>query len=357
MNKLNSGITPPHSQIRDSQLDIYRALVMMYILCVIHISYWLGLAKEPWLSLMLIEMPVIFFISGAAMSLQTKRKTFRQTLTNRCRRLVVPYYVYLLFCIIAVAGYVIISKNYEVWDTNRIIRSFLFQETMPVPKFSHIWFILPYLIIFLLFWFEQRIADKVNRHVFMALLLISCFLVMLIKVTLIREVVIYNFFFMAGYFYYRKCSKWFLVGILLASLACMAGLQLTHLGTFIPMQLNKFPPHPMFLFFGISALSALGLIFTYVKLPQNRLTKRWNDYGYTIYLWQNFIITAVGLIVLKFFANGMPLGARFLIASVLIFVLATITSYVTVPLEKRTIQFFENKKSGKIREKANQNNA
>lgn len=141
-------------QKRDNQLDAYRALIMMYILCVVHASFWLGLGSEPWLSIILIEMPVIFFISGAAMSLQTKRKTFRQTLANRCRRLVVPYYVYLLFCIPIATVYIFLyAKDPSLWQANRILQSFLFQESMPLPLFYHVWFILPYLIIFLLFWF------------------------------------------------------------------------------------------------------------------------------------------------------------------------------------------------------------
>ena len=53
---------------RDKQLDLYRGLSMIYVVCFIHVIYWLKIGSEPILSLMLFEMPLIFFISGASLS-------------------------------------------------------------------------------------------------------------------------------------------------------------------------------------------------------------------------------------------------------------------------------------------------
>lgn len=324
---------------RDSQLDAYRALIMMYILCVVHTTYWLGLGSEPWTSIILIEMPVIFFISGAAMSLQTKRKTLRQTVANRFRRLVAPYYVYLLFSILIVAAYAIVKNKYEILQPGDILQSILLLPAMRILHFSHIWFILPYLIIFLLFWFEQRIADKLPRTPFMLSLLILCGLSMLIDSQLIKEVVIYNFFFMAGYFYYRKCKPGFMIFTLIGSVLAMVLLQMLNHASFIPMQGNKFPPNLMFLLFGISDLSLLGLIFTNVRIPQNRLLRRWNEHGYTIYLWQNFIAIIVGIMIWEIeMLRELPTIIRILIASGVIFLMATASTFITVPIEKHTIR-------------------
>lgn len=332
----SNSVIPP--QYRDNQLDAYRALIMIYILCVVHATLWLGLGSEPWQSIILIEMPVIFFISGAAMSLQTKRKTFKQTLVNRCRRLVVPYYVYLLFCIPIAAVYIFFYvKDPNLWQANKILRSFLFRETMPLPLFYHIWFILPYLIIFLLFWFEQRIADRVQRTPFMLTLLLLCGLSMLTDYDLLREVAVYNIFFMAGYFYYRKCKPLLMILVIIGSILVIAALQLTHQGSFIPMQDNKFPPNLMFLFFGLASISVLGLIFTYVRIPQNRIIRRWNDHGYTIYLWQNILIFTLGLVIWSIRTLREWPTIRLIIAAALVFISATIVSYITVPIEKHTI--------------------
>ncbi len=53
---------------RDVQLDAYRAMLMIYIVCFIHVEFWLEYGKEPMMSLSLVEMPLIFFVSGAALS-------------------------------------------------------------------------------------------------------------------------------------------------------------------------------------------------------------------------------------------------------------------------------------------------
>ncbi len=81
----------PH---RDTQLDLYRAGVMIYIVCVIHVLYWLQIGGEPLKSLALFEMPVIFFISGAALSLSKPKRSLWRTVWNRLRRVLFPYYVY-----------------------------------------------------------------------------------------------------------------------------------------------------------------------------------------------------------------------------------------------------------------------
>ena len=62
-------------QQRDTTLDACRGLAMMYIVCVIHVAYWLYPVAEPLKSVLLFEMPAMFFIAGAAQSLRG---------TNRC---------------------------------------------------------------------------------------------------------------------------------------------------------------------------------------------------------------------------------------------------------------------------------
>lgn len=120
---------------------------------------------------------------------------------------------------------------------------------------------------------------------------------MLTDYKLLREVAVYNFFFMAGYSYYRKCKPLLMILVIIGCILAIVVLQLTHQGSFIPMQKNKFPPNLMFLFFGLGTISVLGLIFTYVRIPQNRIIRRWNDHGYTIYLWQNVLIFTLGLVI------------------------------------------------------------
>lgn len=77
------------SVTRDLQLDGYRGIVMIYIVCVIHVVNWLDYNIEPYNSFMLFEMPIIFFISGASLTFSGD-KNFWQNLNNRLWRILVP---------------------------------------------------------------------------------------------------------------------------------------------------------------------------------------------------------------------------------------------------------------------------
>ena len=78
---------------RDTLLDAIRAYTMMYIICVVHLFYYCLWPTDTLVSLILIEMPVIFFISGAS-ARHSHKHTFRRLLVGRLRRVLLPYYVY-----------------------------------------------------------------------------------------------------------------------------------------------------------------------------------------------------------------------------------------------------------------------
>ena len=80
---------------RDIQLDIYRALTMVYIVCVIHVVYWFGVFDEPVRSILLFEMPVIFFISGASYGVKHRIREVRSIVKNRVKRVLLPFYILL----------------------------------------------------------------------------------------------------------------------------------------------------------------------------------------------------------------------------------------------------------------------
>lgn len=109
---------------------------MIYVVCFIHVIYWLKIGSEPILSLMLFEMPIIFFISGASLSFRKEPRSFWNTLCSRFKRVVIPYYIYAVLMIALVAILTL------VW---------------------HLWFILPYLILSCSFEIQKRILTKINR--------------------------------------------------------------------------------------------------------------------------------------------------------------------------------------------------
>ena len=74
-------------------MDLYRALTLIYIVCVIHVVYWLPFDFEPYKGFLLWEMPTIFFIAGASAQ-YASRKSIKEQIYNRSKRVLIPYYIY-----------------------------------------------------------------------------------------------------------------------------------------------------------------------------------------------------------------------------------------------------------------------
>lgn len=151
--------------MRDIQLDIYRALAMIYIICVIHIVYWLGIGDEPIKSLILFEMPVIFFISGASFSLQSKDRDFKTTLISRFKRVVMPYYVYAIIVLVISITCLLIGTTWMGYELptisfKQVLNMLLCGGVDGFPFNSHMWFIKPYFLLSISFCFQKKIIEK-----------------------------------------------------------------------------------------------------------------------------------------------------------------------------------------------------
>lgn len=330
------------SRKRDTQLDIYRALVMIYILCVIHTAYWMSLLGEPWKSIILIEMPVIFFISGASLSVTKKRRSFMSHVGNRLKRVWLPYIIYMVLLILLAwaAGW----KAHNIWQYNLSWRAIFIElslwETgaLAVPYLWHLWFVVPYLVIALIFWFEQKIADHVGRWWAMAGALAIWGLGLLLHTMFVNQITGYNVFFLAGYLFYRQCSPRTVIITLVVALAVIAGYCIW-IGDFTPMQKHKFgvaSPDLLFMAYGTAALCVLSLLLWHVHLPGGKLISRWNVNGYTIYLWQNVAYWIASIMMahvcVGFFAGGSRW--KIIVVAIMIFVISTAMSFVTVPIER-----------------------
>ena len=85
--------------MRDTQLDHYRALMMMHVI-IGHVMYWLYAAGEPYLSFVLFAMAGTFFIAGASVAVNTRRRSLWSTVVNRVGRVVIPFYIYAVVVIV-----------------------------------------------------------------------------------------------------------------------------------------------------------------------------------------------------------------------------------------------------------------
>lgn len=290
---------------RDLQLDMYRSLVMIHIVCVVHVLYWLGLGREPLNSILLFEMPVIFFISGAAVKISGgQERSFVQMFKNRFKRIVLPYYIYLIysfFFIIVLAAFSKLSghllmdiskfKWLDIWDW------LIMKEGHLIPCSSHLWFLIPFFLISISTPIQLKVLKRIPK--------IPYLLINLVLFVLIAEPEIfvldrsyysaayyaacflgYNLFYLSGLFFYHSIKFKY---IFLLFLFAVGIFYFWTKGETVIMQNHKFPPDMVFVSYSLIVLVVLSLVFTYVKIPCNKVLSFWNKNGYELFLYQNYV--------------------------------------------------------------------
>ena len=347
--------------IRDKQLDNYRALVMIHMVCVIHVIYWLG-NFFPMQSLTLFAMSSVFFISGAAMK-YSHPKSNASLLLNRFKRVLLPYYIYACLCVCILICVCVIPKlsvftkfsilHYSIKDFLEI----LFVQGIPgIKMVYHIWFIIPYLIITCSFNYQKQIINKyswkyvlINILVIAALYFLKVYDVDYKSFTYIQSVfydtslnvLAYNVFFVIGYLYYKKITTHKLFTICLVSFL----LFLFFTGFSLPdLQIHKNPPDIIFVLYNIGIICLLGILFSKITIPDNHLLKWWNNNGYTIYLYQNLVF----VIYQRFFFYHLcsyvyNVYVRIIVSFFMLFVGTMIISIFSVTIEKYIFKIFYSK--------------
>lgn len=324
----------------DTQLDTYRALAIAYIVCVIHAIYWFGLFSEWVRSALLFEMPVIFFIAGASQQL-AKAKNLRQTVVNRCRRLLPPYYIFLACLMVLMVFTTWLCPRIGHWnaDLRQIpahdyLKMLLTGGSDSVPFYGYTWFISSYLIISCSLPLQRKITNRIPHWLYMVLLLLVCigfsFIHLPIMEREVKNIVFYNFFYIAGYLYYRQLKTKTIALLAIVSTIITVGLFIS--GRALPMQDHKFPADMIFLVFGTAAICLLALVFQHTKFPSQEenhgkptaLLNLWNRQGYTIYIWQTVTFTIVYAATYKWIDRLPSYIVKYLILAPALFVVSTI---------------------------------
>ena len=342
---------------RDTQLDIYRAISMIYVICITHVLHWLNIGSEPIRSLILIEMPIIFFISGAALSLKDSPYGLLETVWNRFKRVVIPYYIYALVMIGIIAFLTMIyniflpqieyifGSNFS-YNVKFDIFSYSWSDyvaiisctNIPQSPFSwHLWFIQPYIILSCTFGFQIKLIKGTNRWVYALITVVLFIFVQSITCnTLLQNVTFYNIFMVIGYLFYRHINMWqvFITGIItLMILVIYTSLG----GWFLPMQNHKFPPDHVFLLYNLLVLCVLSIILNRISIPNLKIFQTWNTRGYTLYLYQNVLFFFVYPFYKVLISNNHYQIIQWGICAVIMFVLSTIISHFTFSFERQII--------------------
>ena len=207
-----------------------------------------------------------------------------------------------------------------------------------IPQFSfiwHLWFIPPYLILSCTFPLQVKLMKKTNRTVYLAASLALFLIVQAMPdLMLLKQVLCFNIFMVAGYLFYKqvKTSTLALTGAV--SLAILVAYMFLLGGNFCPMQDHKFPPDWVYVVYNLLAISALSLVLGNITLKYNQVFKIWNERGYNIYLYQSVVYTIVNILRQKMpFDLPLP-GLRLLLDASIVFLLSTALSYLTYPLER-----------------------
>lgn len=326
---------------RDLQLDAYRGISMLYIVCFVHVLYWLQLGTEPYLSICLIEMPIIFFIAGASQSFHTNLRPIKSTIVNRIKRVVIPYYKYAFMMLLLLLALSVLGKadisSYSVKDSLKI---FLFYDIPQLPFMWHLWFMLPYLVISCTFDLQKKILSKMNHEVY---LLVCCsFFVLAQYLTdnqMVRNVLVYNIFMVIGYCYYRKIKNQHLIIGTVAFLIVLLSLKAVGVD-FIPMQDHKFPADTLFLIYNLFVLCVLSLILGKIHIKNSKVLIFWNKNGFNLYLYQNVAYMIVAFLFRRSFVKIPYLGGQVLASMISVFIISMLVVMFVSLIERKAKQVF-----------------
>lgn len=331
--------------MRDTQLDIYRALLMMYIPCVIHVLYWLGDGKEPYISVMLVEMPLVFSLSGAAFSVSRSRRGLWPTFLNRAKRVVLPYYIYaavlvgigLIASLLCLKTGFLRSFHLDItrYGWNDIMAIVLGRDIPQFPFIWHLWFIPPYLVLSCTFPLQVKLMKKMNSWLYLAICLLLFWVVQAhTGISLLRQVLCYNVFMVSGYLFYKKLNN---RTVLLAGATALAIVLVGVLGfgvDFCPMQGHKFPPDWLFVIYNLFVLCFVALIVSRFTISNNWLFRIWSERGYNIYLYQSVVFAIVHVLRQQLYCDVASTLVRTMLDAVMVLSLSTGLSYLTYPVER-----------------------
>lgn len=225
---------------RDNDLDIYRGCSMIYITCFLHNFYGVQTIDTIATSMLLITMPIVFFISGASYSLASS-KSYLLYLWRRVKRIVFPYYIFVAIITAAYFVYrcLIMGNNSLDFFKHFVSNDYYNIFSGKLYNFNHLWFIPPYLVVALLLPALHYIKQHINSWGIYILAILSIVILTIYP----NEIWCYAAFAFVGLYYKQKFPA---NRYVIACLMACAMLWCIMNGYSLNMQANKFPPNVMF---------------------------------------------------------------------------------------------------------------
>ena len=330
---------------RDARLDTYRAMIMIYTVCVIHTTYWFAVGTEPLLSAMLFEMPVIFFIAGASQAVTEKKRNIIQTIINRSKRILLPLYIFLFFTFATAISLTATGTDIHPYtiDLSRFTAAGLAKVLLTggstvFPFYGYTWFVSVYLVISCSLPIQQKLLRHIPGSAYLALTaaVVLALSPLHFKGEMeLKHIPAYNFFYIAGYLYYKRCEQRLFTVV--TTVATIMTIICFITGNMVPMQSHKFPADIFFVIFGTASLCLLTIIFRRIDIRYTYILRLWNERGYTIYLYQTVSHAIVYAITYSWIDSIDSHIVKFLIYAPMAFTVTTLLSYITYPTEKYII--------------------
>jgi peptidoglycan/LPS O-acetylase OafA/YrhL len=296
---------------RNESIDVARALLILYIVSVIHAMYWLGAFGSTWRSALLFEMPGIFILSGYSFGLSPdaarplSASTFIQFCVRRAWRVLLPYWIYAIFCILLIFA----LGSWTSADVSPVSAKCVGAWLDPVRHGAgcsyrelnyHVWFIPVFLLVTYLLPLFARLKLPVRLPLALWALCVIAVLE-IVRHAVANEaiskaalnVISYSAWaafglslgrgFVASSHQYLACLVLALGALLYIGVSQVASLD---------MQSHKFPPDEIFFIFGTAWMSVFALVSKNMKpgLWSRASIQPWLRpfirSGYSIYLWQ-----------------------------------------------------------------------
>jgi fucose 4-O-acetylase-like acetyltransferase len=332
--------------MRNEKLDIFRGLAMMWVI-LIHCLYWLGFF--PWQkSLLLIEMPLFFFIAGASNGMASKKKLGNFYLT-RFQRILIPYWIYVLICVVLIS---IVTTPESIKYFVKFVCDWINpfgSHISSIPYLpSTLWFAPVYLLVISVFPLFQKIYNIPTYLRYLPLFILFLLIGILnllgndgMIFYYAKMLVFYGFFAYLGLFYTEITRKTRILPALAIITICLPVLfvLVRFLGQSPDMQNNKFPPNFIFLVYSILALNIIYIFSDFIVrvikfLKKNSvfcwIYQQYIDYGLTIFLFQPFAFVLLGYLKNIYFVrinSNIAFIVNFLLAIILVAVIGKAFSW------------------------------
>ena len=321
---------------REKTLDYLRGLALFQVVFV-HLIYWLGVIRAESLTIVksfaLFEMPILFFVTGAVNSVKDYQSN-KLFYIKRIKGILIPYYIYAAICMAMAVVYYLKTGAFTIALVLQLVLSWLIPintQIMPFPFFTGaLWFIPVYLMSIVLFPHVKKAVQRFGRIsiAFLALFFIVVEIVFSVSIKQVPSACgagtyigklshfmlqssFYMIFMGIGVLYsqFKKREKRDLIMSLSVLAVSMAGLCVSSvlLGQTLNMQMNKFPPNHVFLFYSFAFMTILYLAFPLIKKLYRMLVKAipltdklfasFSENSITVFLYQSFAFWVTNFIL------------------------------------------------------------